>query len=580
MASLIKKIKGGKPYYYIAVSKRVNGKPRIVHQTYLGSVDRILATFQQKTAPVPDRADAFDLGLSGALWQAAQDSGAHVALDAVWTPPHQGPAVSHYLLLAAFHRICNPGAQTTVADWYEGTILRRLWGFTPDCFSAQAFWDCFDSINVVPVPQLGEPEVPDELLAAQDRLLQAFQDRNLVSQRALAYDTINFHTRIDSGYESNTLTQPRRNRQQGSNLRQLGLCYALDATHGLSLMHHVYPSNVTDGGELPEALERIAGRLDRAGIPRPAVTLIIDEDADVLTNMLALERSGLGWIASLPWDQAPPRFRQRPVDELDAVGAAQPDVRVATETFPMQGRERRCVLRHSEIDAAEQLRDVSGALDEALANLHGLALELARPQSPQSSEESVREQARKVLEHDPIPDLVRYELTARGDAWDLNFQTDLNTLNGLIGERFGRTVLMTNQDDWSAAQVVEAFGRQQHLERLFTSLQEGGLVGWSPDSRWTDSKLKVHAFYCMLGVSLLHYLHRKAQADWAELTPEELCEELRQVKQIDVRFPSDRKGAKPRVVTVMSSQSPEQKALAEALKIDQLIPDPATQNAG
>ena len=81
-----------------------------------------------------------------------------------------------------------------IADWCESTILRHLWGFTPDSFSAQAFWDRSDSIDVAPVPQSGEQEEPDELLAAQDRLLQAFRDNKLVSQRALAYDTINFLT--------------------------------------------------------------------------------------------------------------------------------------------------------------------------------------------------------------------------------------------------------------------------------------------------------------------------------------------------------------------------------------------------
>ena len=115
MAALIKTIIGGKPYFYIAVSKRVNGQPRIVHQTCLGSVDRILATFQQQSAPHPVAAKALDLGLPGALWQAAWVSGVQAALDAVWTPPRQGPALSHFLLLAAFHRICNPGPQTKVA---------------------------------------------------------------------------------------------------------------------------------------------------------------------------------------------------------------------------------------------------------------------------------------------------------------------------------------------------------------------------------------------------------------------------------------------------------------------------------
>ena len=36
MASLIAKKKANKLYYYVVESARVDGKPRIVHQTYLG----------------------------------------------------------------------------------------------------------------------------------------------------------------------------------------------------------------------------------------------------------------------------------------------------------------------------------------------------------------------------------------------------------------------------------------------------------------------------------------------------------------------------------------------------------------
>lgn len=47
MASLVKKKVGRKYYYYIVESKRINGKPRIVHQVYLGSVENILKKFQE-----------------------------------------------------------------------------------------------------------------------------------------------------------------------------------------------------------------------------------------------------------------------------------------------------------------------------------------------------------------------------------------------------------------------------------------------------------------------------------------------------------------------------------------------------
>ena len=43
MPSLVKKKVKGRTYYYIAESKRVNGKPRMVKQWYLGSAKKLIA---------------------------------------------------------------------------------------------------------------------------------------------------------------------------------------------------------------------------------------------------------------------------------------------------------------------------------------------------------------------------------------------------------------------------------------------------------------------------------------------------------------------------------------------------------
>jgi hypothetical protein len=31
---------------------------------------------------------------------------------------------------------------------------------------------------------------------------------------------------------------------------------------------------------------------------------------------------------------------------------------------------------------------------------------------------------------------------------------------------------------------------------------------------WTDRKIRIHAFYCMLGIPLLQHLHKQAQSAW------------------------------------------------------------------
>jgi hypothetical protein len=53
MASLAKKKKANTIYYYAVESARVDGKPRIVHQTYLGTAESVARLVQDRTAPAP-----------------------------------------------------------------------------------------------------------------------------------------------------------------------------------------------------------------------------------------------------------------------------------------------------------------------------------------------------------------------------------------------------------------------------------------------------------------------------------------------------------------------------------------------
>jgi hypothetical protein len=310
MASLIAKKKANTLYYYVVESARVEGKPRIVHQTYLGTAERVAALIKHSTAPVPLSATAIAFGLPGALWLAAERSGAFAALTSLWPTPRSGPSTAHYLLLAAIHRICEPGPKTEVSDWYRHSILHSLWGFPPERFTSQAFWDCFDPI------ESAAPGAADQLQQAQTRLLGAWKDKHLISRRLLAYDTTNFHTYIASTNQRSQLAQRGHNKQGRHNLRQVGLSYVLDGESGLSLCHHVYPGNLADANELPAALERIGAMLDEQAIARDSVTLVLDKGSAALANTVALEQAGVGWISALPWNQAPPSLRGQPCEKL------------------------------------------------------------------------------------------------------------------------------------------------------------------------------------------------------------------------------------------------------------------------
>jgi hypothetical protein len=175
----------------------------------------------------------------------------------------------------------SPGPKTEAAEWYRQSILHALWGFDPERFSPQAFWDCFEQL--LPEKESStQVEADDPLEQAQLRLLGLWKEKQLVSRRLLAYDTTNFHTFIATTNTRNTVAQRGHNKQGRHNLRQVGLSYVWDGEHGLSLCHHVYPGNVAEVDEFPVALERILRLLDRNQIPRETVTLVIDKGSAAL----------------------------------------------------------------------------------------------------------------------------------------------------------------------------------------------------------------------------------------------------------------------------------------------------------
>src|ERR1700745_3648396 len=266
MASLVAKKKGNQLYYYVVESARVDGQPRIVHQAYLGTADQGVALAKDRASPVPLSAASRDFGLPGALWLAAEQTGLWNLLESLWPAPRSGPSPARYLLLAAIHRICQPGPKTEAADWYSRTILHSIWGIAPERFTSQAFWDAFEKI----LPEHLEPRAAgddDPLDRAQLRLLDLWKGRQMVSRRLLAYDTTNFYTYIASNNTRNDLAQRGHNKQGRHNLRQVGLSYVLDGENGLNLCHHVYRGNVADAEEFSTSLSRMLGMLDRCQIP-------------------------------------------------------------------------------------------------------------------------------------------------------------------------------------------------------------------------------------------------------------------------------------------------------------------------
>src|SRR5262249_61405271 len=91
---------------------------------------------------------------------------------------------------------------------------------------------------------------------------------------------------------------------------------------------------------------------------------------------------------------------------------------------------------------------------------------------------------------------------------------------------FGKRILFTNRDDWPVGDVVAAYRSLSEAEAGFRQLKDPHVVSFSPMHHWTEQKIRVHVFYCVLALAVAHLMRRHAQQAGLHMPVRELLAEL------------------------------------------------------
>jgi hypothetical protein len=234
MGTIIQKMKKGRPYYYAVESARVKGKPRIVWQKYLGTVEAIVARTEGTKPPAPKEAVLFEAGGVAALIRIAQRLSLMDVINKEVPKRNQGPTVGHYILLAALNRALAPCSKLAIGDWYEQTVLRRLWRFNKTAFSSQRFWDHMSMVS------------EGAIEAIQKALVERIRREFGLDAEVVLYDTTNFFTFLATTNDRCPVAKRGHNKAKRHDLRQVGLALLVSRDFQVPLFHKVYDGNIPD----------------------------------------------------------------------------------------------------------------------------------------------------------------------------------------------------------------------------------------------------------------------------------------------------------------------------------------------
>ncbi len=565
MASLTAKVIKGHTYYYARECRRVGGRPKIVRTVYLGSLDRILAAVQgAQQPPALQSVDIASFGDVAALYDLAQSIGLVELIDRIVPKRRQGLCTGQYLLLAAINRAVHPASKTQLAAWYGQTALRRLLPAQESQLSSQAFWNHMDGVTESHIQQIEK-----ELSA---RLVEQFH----LSLRTLTYDGTNFFTYIRTQTPA-TLPQRGHNKQKRGDLRQVSLGMLVSTDFHIPLFHKLYEGNLNDSTVFQTISQELRERY--AGLARDCqhITLVFDKGNNSSEAFETVDASEFHFVGSLvPTQHAD--LLEVPLRKYQSLpGERLKDCLAYRTRKTVFGHERTIVITYNENLLAGQMQGLSGNLEKTRQRLAEIQQVLRRRREGRTrggqtpTVASVNRQVQQALARQWMKGLFRWEVGLEKGLPTLSYRTDAAALGRFVQLHLGKTILFTDNDAWSNEQIVLAYRAQHHIEHAFRDMKNPHYLGWSPMFHWTDSKIRVHAFTCVLALTLTSLLQRTLHQKGIDLSMPRMYDLLGGIRETLVIYPR-RPGEKtPRVAAGHSTLSCEQQKVFDALDLKRYL---------
>jgi transposase len=560
MASLVGKRRGGRTYYYLVESARVAGKPRIVAQQYLGSAEEVAARLGAAGPGEPARTRHRAFGDLAAAWSVLQRLQVAAIIDQIVGRRRADAAASvgTYLALACLNRVVAPRSKLGFAAWWQATAGDRLVKLPAGALDHRRFWDAMDQVTVA------------ELRAIERAVAVRMVERFDLDLAGLVLDMTNFATFVDSANTRNTIAARGHAKQKRFDLRLVGVGLVVTADGGVPVLSHAYQGNRPDVTQFSAVIDELVARFGALARATDRLTVVYDAGCDSTDGQADIEASPLHFVGSLRPSDHPdlltiPARRYRVVDPERFPGLS------AVQAHAVAlGAQRRVIVTHSESFHTAQARGFEQTLAKARRRLAELQARLARGKT-RRPRPKVEAEIGQILAPRWLDRVIAWELSGDNPAsLRLSWRTDQAAKRRLANEVFGKRILFTDRADWPVDQVVAAYRSQADVEAGFRQLKDPKVVSFSPMFHWTDQKIRVHVFYCVLALTVAHLLRRQAAQAGLPLSVRELLATLAGIQETVLLYQGAR--GRPRARHLLTEMDPVQQRLFDLFALDTYAP--------
>ena len=559
MASIIGKKQNGKTYYYLVESARVKGKPRIVSQQYLGPAEEILARLGDGSSePTSTRHRSF--GDITGVWSVLEKLDVIGIIDDVVGSNKEGSTVSvgTYMALATLNRVVAPCSKLAFSDWWQKCAGDRLVKLPIKAQDHRRFWDAMNSVS------------DTDLVEIQRRITKKVIETFNVDIKGLVLDMTNFATYIDSANTKAPIAKRGRAKQKRYDLRLVGLGLIVTLDSAIPVVSYPYAGNNPDVTQFPLMIKELISSFKTLEGEPNDLTVVFDAGQDSEANLELLRDYGLYFVGSIPPSQHP-KLLEIPLESYKVIDEDLfPGVTAIESKTQAFGSTYRVVVTHSNNFHIKQARSFNQTLAKATRLLNDLEQRLSRGKT-RKSKSALDQEIAAILKPRWVGRIITWKISGSTPKdFRLSFEVDKEAREILEKEIFGKRILFTNRDDWQIPDIIGAYRSQHKVESDFRQMKDTSVVSFSPMFHFTDQKIRVHVFYCVLALTIARIMTREAAKIGYPMSVTRLLSNLGEIQETVLLYKGDR--GRPRARHVLTEMDPIQEILYKLFELDFYAP--------
>ncbi len=564
--SLTRKIINGHSYYYLRYSERVNGKPKVTRQVYLGKSEDIVAAVQgQRTGLAPKRVTVAEFGAVAAIWSFVERTNLIDIIDTHVPKREQGLSVGEYMAIAVVNRAVCPKSKSKIGRWFSKTCLPRLTAIEQQQLTPQRFWDHMDMIEA------------EDIEAIETEFTTNVVERFDIDLDCLALDATNFFTFINTRNFRSELAQRGHNKNGRDDLRQVSLMLLVSADFHIPLFHKTYEGNCHDAVIFRQVLRELRERQEEFIKHCEEITVVFDKgnNSEEGFELLDLDDTKFKFIGSLcPCHH--PDLLAIALDEFEELSAPRLEaVSVFRTTKKVFGVERTITVTFNENLYNAQYATLEQQIAKCKAKLNAIRQQLNRHRRGKVKEkrptlQGTKNRVNKICKARHIRDIFKVDVFEQKGFISLRYRVQTSVIDHLCSTLFGKTILFTNQDDWSDEDIVYGYRGQYRVEDAFRTMKDPHFVTFRPCFHWTDQKIRVHAWYCVLALTMASLMQRELSRHGIEISIAEAIDSLNDIKEVAMFY--NRSTKNPAVNVKLSDMNELQQTIYDALELKKYAP--------